>query len=89
MATAATAGRPIHSRPFYASFGFQVLAAMAVGLVLGYIARQMGPDAAGNANWLTQTLQQIGSIFVSLLRTLVPPLIFAAIVASIAAACSA
>ena len=40
---------------------------MVVGLALGYVARQMGPDAAGNANWLTQTLQQIGSIFVSLL----------------------
>lgn len=84
MATTATAGRPAKSRPFYASFGFQVLAAMVVGLALGYVARQMGPDAAGNANWLTQTLQQIGSIFVALLRTLVPPLIFTAIVASIA-----
>src|SRR5690606_28774402 len=64
--------------------GFQVLAAMVVGLVLGYIARQLGPDAAGNPNWLAQTLQQIGSIFVTLLRTLVPPLVFTAIVASIA-----
>jgi Na+/H+-dicarboxylate symporter len=84
MATAATAGRPANSRPFYASFGFQVLAAMVVGLILGYIARQMGPDAAGNANWLSQVLTQVGSIFVTLLRTLVPPLIFTAIVASIA-----
>ena len=51
---------------------------------LGYIARQMGPDAAGNANWLTQTLATIGSTFVSLLRALVPVLVFTAIVASIA-----
>jgi Na+/H+-dicarboxylate symporter len=57
---------------------------MVVGLILGYIARQMGPDAAGNANWLSQVLTQVGSIFVTLLRTLVPPLIFTAIVASIA-----
>jgi Na+/H+-dicarboxylate symporter len=84
MSISATAGRPSTNRPFYASFGFQVLAAMVVGLVLGYIARQMGPDAAGNANWLSQVLQQIGSIFVTLLRTLVPPLVFTAIVASIA-----
>jgi Na+/H+-dicarboxylate symporter len=85
MASAATAGRPDKkNRPIYESFGFQVLAAMVVGLILGYVARQIGPDAAGNANWLTQTLQQVGSIFVTLLRTLVPPLIFAAIVASIA-----
>ena len=57
---------------------------MVAGLVLGYIARQLGPDAAGDPNWLAQTLQQIGSIFVTLLRTLVPPLVFTAIVASIA-----
>jgi Na+/H+-dicarboxylate symporter len=57
---------------------------MVVGLVLGYIARQIGPDATGNANWLSQVLQQVGSIFVTLLRTLVPPLVFTAIVASIA-----
>jgi Na+/H+-dicarboxylate symporter len=71
-------------KPFYRSFGFQVLAAMVLGLILGYIARQIGPDAAGNANWLTQTLSTIGSIFVQLLRALVPVLIFTAIVASIA-----
>lgn len=84
MTTAAATGAPRRGRPFYLNFGTQVLAAMVVGLVLGYIARQMGPDAAGNANWLTQTLQQVGSIFVTLLRALVPPLIFTAIVASIA-----
>lgn len=74
------AERPKH---FYANFGFQVLAAMVVGIVLGLVARQMGPDAAGNANWLSQTLSTVGSIFVQLLRALVPPLIFTAIVASI------
>lgn len=57
---------------------------MVVGLALGYVARQMGPDAAGNANWLTVTLSTIGSSFVSLLRALVPVLVFTAIVASIA-----
>lgn len=57
---------------------------MVIGLVLGLVARNMGPDAAGNPNWLTVTLQTIGSIFVQLLRALVPPLVFTAIVASIA-----
>lgn len=57
---------------------------MVIGLALGYVARQMGPDAAGNANWLTVTLSTIGSSFVSLLRALVPVLVFTAIVASIA-----
>lgn len=71
-------------KPFYASFGFQVFAAMVLGLVLGYIARQMGPSEAGDPNWLTQTLSTVGSLFVQLLRALVPVLIFTAIVASIA-----
>ncbi|MFJ5369424.1 dicarboxylate/amino acid:cation symporter [Bosea sp. CER48] len=71
------------AKPFYSSFGFQVLAAMVVGLALGWIAREMGPVAAGQPNWLSTTLATIGSIFVQLLQALVPPLIFTAIVASI------
>jgi Na+/H+-dicarboxylate symporter len=71
------------SKPFYASFGFQVLAAMVIGLILGWIARNMGPVAPGQPNWLTVTLATTGSIFVQLLQALVPPLIFTAIVASI------
>jgi len=70
-------------RPFYRNFGFQVLAAMVIGLALGLIARNIGP-VAGGQNWLSVTLQTIGTIFVQLLRALVPPLIFTAIVASIA-----
>jgi len=86
MSTAATSVRPASppSKPLYASFGFQVLAAMVVGLALGYIARQMGVDTSGGANWLTTLLSTVGSIFVQLLRALVPVLIFTAIVASIA-----
>ena len=56
---------------------------MVIGLLLGLVARSIGPDAAGNPNWLATTLQTVGSIFVRLLQTLVPPLIFTAIVASI------
>ncbi|HTM78820.1 MAG TPA: cation:dicarboxylase symporter family transporter, partial [Devosia sp.] len=82
LSSAAPAARA--PKPFYRSFGFQVLAAMVLGLILGYIARNIGPDAAGNANWLSVALSTIGSIFVSLLRALVPVLIFTAIVASIA-----
>jgi Na+/H+-dicarboxylate symporter len=78
------AGTPRAPKPFYRSFGFQVLAAMVIGLALGFVARSMGPDAAGNPNWLTQTLATIGSSFVSLLRALVPVLVFTAIVSSIA-----
>ncbi|TQI76162.1 Na+/H+-dicarboxylate symporter [Bosea sp. AK1] len=71
------------SKPFYSSFGFQILAAMVIGLVLGWVARNMGPVAPGQPNWLTVTLATTGSIFVQLLQALVPPLIFTAIVASI------
>src|SRR5690606_14796554 len=71
-------------KPLYTNFGFQVLASMVVGLVIGYIARTMGSDASGQANWLVQTLSTVGSTFVALLRALVPVLVFTAIVASIA-----
>ncbi|MGF7051379.1 Na+/H+-dicarboxylate symporter [Bosea sp. OAE752] len=71
------------AKPFYSNFGFQVLTAMVVGLALGWVARNIGPDAAGQPNWLTTTLATTGSIFVQLLQALVPPLIFTAIVASI------
>lgn len=72
------------AKPLYLNFGFQVLTAMVIGLLLGLVARNMGPDINGNANWLSVTLQTIGSIFVQMLRALVPPLVFTAIVASIA-----
>jgi len=66
------------------SFGWQVLAAIAVGVGAGLIARWIGPLADGSANGLTIALQTIGNVFVQLLKALVPPLVFAAIVASIA-----
>jgi len=83
MSSQTAYGRPREAKPFYRSFGFQVLVAMALGLVLGFIAREMGAGPDGTPNWLAQTLQTVGSIFVQLLRALVPPLIFTAIVASI------
>ena len=71
------------------SFGTQVLIGLVLGVLLGLVAREMGPagvDADGvvDPNWLTETLTTIGSTFVTLLRAIVPPLIFLAIVASIA-----
>ncbi|KJF67432.1 dicarboxylate/amino acid:cation symporter [Rhizobium nepotum] len=84
MSQATTPARSSGPKPFYRNFGFQVLFAMVIGLLLGLIARNIGADATGGQNWLSVTLQTIGSIFVQLLRALVPPLIFTAIVASIA-----
>src|SRR3712207_6394838 len=44
----------------------------------------MGPVADGTPNWLTSTLQTVGSTFVTLLKVLVPPLIVTAVIVSIA-----
>jgi len=67
---------------YVGSFGLQVLAGMAIGLLLGLLARSMGP-VGDDPNALAQTLDLVGSLFVQLLKALVPPLVFAAIVTSI------
>lgn len=65
------------------SFGAQVLIGLVLGVVLGLVARATGASA-DNPTWLSETLSIIGSSFVTLLRTIVPPLVFLAIVSSIA-----
>jgi Na+/H+-dicarboxylate symporter len=69
---------------FIGSFGVQVLVAMVIGLGLGLLARSLGPSEGQPGYGLAETLHQVGAIFVQLLRVLVPPLVFTAIVASIA-----
>ena len=64
------------------SFGFQIIAALIVGLGLGLLAKYTGSTKA-NPNALGATLQTIGSSYVSLLQTAVVPLIFTAVVSSI------
>ena len=73
--------KPLSRAP---SFGVQVLLGMAVGLILGLIARAGGADG-DTITILSETLHTTGQIFVQLLKALVPPLVFTAIVASIAA----
>ena len=65
------------------SFGWQILAALVLGLLLGALAISIGPDAEDNPNGLQATLATIGGSYVSLLRAAVVPLIFTAIVSSI------
>ena len=65
-------------------FGVQVLLGLVLGVVLGVVAREIGPTATEEPNWLATVLATIGSSFVALLRAIVPPLVFLAIVASIA-----
>lgn len=64
-------------------FGLQVLVGLVAGLALGLVARWIGPDAAGLPNGLATALFLAGSIFVQLLKALVPPLVLAAIIASV------
>lgn len=69
-------------------FGWQVLLGMVLGVALGLVAAAMGPAAVVKGepvpNWLTSTLDTVGSTFVTLLKALVPPLVFLAIVSSVA-----
>jgi Na+/H+-dicarboxylate symporter len=55
-----------------------------LGVALGLVARGMGPVADGSPNWLASSLTEIGSIFVTLLRVIVIPLIVTAVIVSIA-----
>ncbi|QIX27085.1 dicarboxylate/amino acid:cation symporter [Nocardioides sp. JQ2195] len=91
MSSSSTTATPDKQRRrWLPSFGVQVLIGLVVGVILGLVARSMGADGVDAAtgetdpNWLTETLTTVGSTFVTLLRTVVPPLVFLAIVASIA-----
>ncbi len=86
QAKQAPASAPAKKKRRFPSFSVQILLGLAVGVGLGALALAMGPqDAAGEVpNGLTTTLDTIGSSFVTLLKAVVPPLIFTAIVASIA-----
>ncbi|MFC5997818.1 dicarboxylate/amino acid:cation symporter [Quadrisphaera sp. GCM10027208] len=84
-----TDGAPARRRsrnPFTAvPFGVQVLVGLVLGVVLGLVARSIGTvGPEQDPNWLTTTLDTVGGTFVTLLRAVVPPLVFLAIVASIA-----
>ncbi|MEV4186698.1 dicarboxylate/amino acid:cation symporter [Streptosporangium canum] len=60
------------------SFSLQLLLGLVAGVALGFIAR------AGDVAWLTTTLTEVGKIFVQLLKLAVPPLVFTAVVVSVA-----
>lgn len=68
----------------FPSFSVQIVLGLVLGVALGYVALRLGPVDEETENWLTVTLDTIGSSFVGLLRAIVPPLVFTAIVASIA-----
>lgn len=65
------------------SFGVQVTIALIAGVILGLIARSWGPVSDTADNWLGQTLDTIGTSYVTLLKAAVVPLVITAIIASI------
>lgn len=74
---------PQARRP-HLSFGAQVTLGLAAGLLLGLWVRASASDASAAAA-LGEAFHTVGQLFVQLLKTLVPPLVFTAIIASIAA----
>ncbi|WP_373429298.1 dicarboxylate/amino acid:cation symporter [Streptomyces sp. V4I23] len=71
--TVSASGNRIPKIPFWA----QIVAGLVLGVLLGWFARSQ--DVA----WLKDTLDQVGSIFVQLLKLAVAPLVFFAILVSI------
>jgi Na+/H+-dicarboxylate symporter len=56
----------------------QIVTGLVLGVLLGWVAR------TADVTWLATTLDEVGSLFIGLLRLAVPPLVFTAIVVSIA-----
>lgn len=69
--------RPLSSRIPKVPFWVQILVGLALGVLLGWVAK------SGDVGWLTATLQHIGDLFVQLLKLAVAPLVFFAILVSI------
>lgn len=69
----------MHLPKWVTSFGAQVIAGLIAGLILGFVAAGLGE---GNA--LAGALGWVGSTYVQLLKLLIPPLVFTAVVTSIA-----
>ncbi|MGP4093037.1 dicarboxylate/amino acid:cation symporter [Nonomuraea sp. KM90] len=60
------------------SFSLQLLLGLAIGVALGFVAK------VWDVTWLAETLTRVGQIFVQLLKLAVPPLVFTAVLVSVA-----
>ncbi|MFI7100109.1 dicarboxylate/amino acid:cation symporter [Streptomyces sp. NPDC050161] len=58
-------------------FWIQILAGLALGVLLGWIAK------SNDVGWLTSTLEHVGDLFIQLLKLAIAPLVFFAILVSI------
>lgn len=75
---------PSPSRKPRRGFALQIAAAIGIGLALGLLARATGAQPGDKTHPLAVALSLVGSSFITLLRATVAPLVFAAIVASVA-----
>lgn len=74
----ANSATPTHaSRIPKVPFWAQIVAGLVLGVLLGWLARSQ------DVTWLRTTLEQVGDIFVQLLKLAVAPLVFFAIMVSI------
>ncbi|MFD2757530.1 dicarboxylate/amino acid:cation symporter [Gulosibacter faecalis] len=80
MSNAST--KAAQKKPFYRSFGFQIIAALILGIGLGLLARQLGATTE-EPTALSGTLATIGRAYVTILQAAVVPLVITAIIASI------
>ncbi len=64
-------------------FSAQIALGLTAGVLLGAAAVALGLQD-GRPNWLTATLDQVGEAYVGLLKLLVVPLVFTAVISSIA-----
>ncbi len=74
----ATSSPTLLSRVRKTPFWAQIVGGLVLGVLLGYIAR------TNDISWLATTLETIGKTFVQLLKLAVPPLVFTAILVSVA-----
>lgn len=79
-----TASQPTAASPRRRGFALQIAVAIGAGLALGLIARATGAHPGDKTHPLAVALGLVGSSFITLLRATVAPLVFAAIVASVA-----
>ncbi|MDO5082277.1 dicarboxylate/amino acid:cation symporter [Arachnia propionica] len=75
--------RAVKKKHPLARFSNQIILGLVIGVLLGWAAVALGP-VDEQPNWLTSTLKQTGSAYVGLLKLLVVPLVFTAVISSIA-----
>lgn len=86
MSSTTTAAKKAPRLPSWLSgFGGQVIIGLIIGLILGFVARGMDAGLGEEEqSWLTAVLTWLGNTYVTLLKLLIPPLIFAAVITSVA-----